>query len=128
MARDCLPERAIMANPKGVQSEVKTSTMSAELREAPVGDSPVLEVLAAGMSNTCILDTGSQVTLFSQSMFNWCVKTAVVKGAAEVPWLTLKAVNGFSLLYMGYVVLDFTVARLEVPQREMVIVEDQHLT
>ncbi|XP_048836044.1 uncharacterized protein LOC125711303 [Brienomyrus brachyistius] len=127
MVRSCPRGETTVVNSRGVQPEASMSTTPVGLREALVGESPVLEVLAAGRLVPCILDTGSQVTLFSRSIFNQCVKGIEVKGAAEVPWLALKAVNGLSLPYVGYVVLDFTVAGVEIPQRGVVIVEDQHL-
>ncbi|KAL2083788.1 hypothetical protein ACEWY4_021561 [Coilia grayii] len=97
------------------------------LREALVGDSPQVQVLAAGRPVSCIIDTGSQVTLFSKTLFERGVQGVKMRDAKELPWLTLKAVNGLKLPYVGYVILDFTVAGVVIPQRGVVIVEDQHL-
>ncbi|XP_072556808.1 uncharacterized protein [Paramormyrops kingsleyae] len=115
MARRCPEEGKMTASSWRVRPEVRPGTATiATLREALVGESPVLEVMAAGRPVPCILDTGSEVTLFSRSLFAQCVRGTEVKGAAEVPWLTLRAVNGLSLPYVGYAVLDFTVTGVEV--------------
>ncbi|XP_062380954.1 uncharacterized protein LOC134069109 [Sardina pilchardus] len=131
MRRECPDRRALPRDPpaesRAVRPLVEGEGVEPALREALVGDSPLVQVLAAGRPVSCIIDTGSQVTLFSKALFEKQVQGVEMRGAHEVPWLTLKAVNGLKLPYVGYVVLDFTVAGVVIPQRGVVIVEDQHL-
>lgn len=89
-----------------------------------VGRCPEVEVLIRGERVPCVLDTGSQVTLFSQSLFKRCFGEAVMLGAEDLSWLTLRAANGLQIPYIGYAVLDFTIGGIEVPGRGIVIVKD----
>ena len=79
------------------------------MRSALVGESPEVEVLVQGKRIPCILDTGSQVTLFSQGLFQHHLQGTEMKEVGDIPWLTLKAANGLALPYVGYTVLDFEV-------------------
>lgn len=65
----------------------------------------------------CIVDTGSQVTLFSCTVFERYVKGVEMQCAGEVPWLTIHAMNRLNLPYVGYAVMDFTVTGVMVPRR-----------
>ncbi|XP_041961524.1 uncharacterized protein LOC121719808 [Alosa sapidissima] len=65
MQRDCQPME--MTNTRRVADEGGPVTVP--MRAALVGESPEVEVLVQGRRVPCILDTGSQVTLFSQGLF-----------------------------------------------------------
>ncbi|XP_042563837.1 uncharacterized protein LOC122132932 isoform X2 [Clupea harengus] len=97
------------------------------MRSALVGESPEVEVLVQGKRIPCILDTGSQVTLFSQGLFQKHLQGTEMKEVGDIPWLTLKAANGLALPYVGYTVLDFEVGGVLVLGRGVVIVEDKYL-
>lgn len=131
MRRECPDRQQPARNPptfgRAVLPMAGGGNAEPTLREALVGDSPQVQVLAAGRPVSCIIDTGSQVTLFSKTLFEREVRGVEMRNAEELPWLTLKAVNGLKLPYVGYVILDFTVAGVVIPQRGVVIVEDQHL-
>lgn len=131
MRRECpdlrVSNRPDPADSCAVRPQVGAGEVEPALREALVGESPEIQVLAAGRPVPCIVDTGSQVTLFSLTVFERYVKGVAMRGAMEVPWLTLRAVNGLNIPYVGYAVMDFMVAGVLVPQRGVVIVEDQHL-
>lgn len=98
--------------------------MEALERPAVVGRCPEVEVLIRGNKVPCVLDTGSQVTLFGQSFFQQHVGKEVLQGAEELQWLTLRAANGLQIPFVGYAVLDFTIGGIEVPGRGVVIVKD----
>lgn len=53
----------------------------------------------------CYLDTGSQVTLFSESLCNELFKNKERGGVLS--WLRLRAVNALRIPYTGYIVADF---------------------
>lgn len=67
------------------------------MRTALVGESPEVEVLVQGRRVPCILDTGSQVTLFSEGLFRSHLQDAELKEVSDISWLTLKAANGLAL-------------------------------
>lgn len=64
------------------------------LKPALIGQCPEVEVVVQGTTIPCILDTGSQVTLFSRTLFQRYLCREEVHGAEETPWLTLRAANG----------------------------------
>ncbi|KAL6104682.1 uncharacterized protein ACO6RY_14356 [Pungitius sinensis] len=79
-------------------SSAAAGVTSTEGRDAParfalVGECPEVEVLVQGKLIPCILDTGSQVTLFSQSLFQRYLRGEGMKSAGEVSWLTLKPMD-----------------------------------
>lgn len=74
----------------------------------------------------CLVDTGSQVTLFTQSLCNELFDAPQLQ-EAKVPWLTLQGTNGLTIPYMGYVVVDFQVRGITVPGKGVVIVQDHCL-
>lgn len=74
-------------------AEEGTQTES-PLKPALIGQCPEVEVMVQGKNVPCILDTGSQVTLFSQSPFQKYVQQEPIHEAGEIPWLTLKAAKG----------------------------------
>ena len=67
----------------------------------------MVEVMVQGRLIPCILDTGSQGTLFSKALF----QDEPVMGASEISWLSLRAANGLQLPYVGYALLDFEVGQ-----------------
>jgi hypothetical protein len=83
-----------------------------------------VELTIHGVKIPCVLDTGSQVTLFSYSLFQRCVAPDLLQDPDRIPWLTLKAANGLRIPYIGYAVLDFAVGGIEVKDKGIVIVED----
>lgn len=97
------------------------------LKPALIGRCPEVEVMVQGTAIPCILDTGSQVTLFSRTLFRRYLCQEEVQGAEQIPWLTLRAANGLKLPYVGYAILDFEVGGVQVPGKGVVIVEDDCL-
>ena len=47
--------------------------------------------------------------------------------ASEVPWLTLRAANGLTIPYVGYILLDFEVGGVQLSDKGVVIVKDSCL-
>lgn len=89
-----------------------------------VGECPRVEVEANGKIISCVLDTGSQVTLVSKAFFTRHFGDIDMNCAHDSPWLTLRVVNGLQIPYVGYAVVDFAVGGINVPQKGMVVVED----
>lgn len=89
-----------------------------------IGECPAVEVTAEGVTIPCLLDTGSQVTLFSETFF----KKHFNKQAEEktkIEWLKLKAANGLRIPYVGYAMLDFQIGGIKIPDRGVLIVSDE---
>jgi len=74
-----------------------------------------------------VLDTGSQVTLLSQSLFRKHLGGTGVTEAAETPWLVLRAANGLEIPYVGYALVDCMVGSIHVPEKGVIIVNDECL-
>ncbi|KAG1933728.1 interleukin-1 receptor accessory protein-like 1-A [Pimephales promelas] len=89
-----------------------------------VGECPYVEVEANGKMISCVLDTGSQVTLVSKAFFIRHFGNIDMNCAHDSPWLTLRAVNGLQIPYVGYAIVDFAVGGVQIPQKGMVVVED----
>lgn len=92
--------------------------------EAVIGDCPNICVSIEGVELTGLLDTGSQVTLMQQSLFEQHFTPAKL---GEVPAVfQLRAANGLEIPYTSYAVLDFMIEGIEIPARGVVIVEDKN--
>lgn len=89
-----------------------------------VGQCPIVEVLVQGRIVPCIIDTGSQVTLFSQSLFQRHFSDDCIEDPSRISWLALRAANGLQIPYVGYAVLDFNIGGVEVKRKGVVIVQD----
>ncbi|XP_063075849.1 uncharacterized protein LOC134465891 isoform X1 [Engraulis encrasicolus] len=126
MLRDC--STRVSADQRRVSSPTDTpAPVESPAKAALVGECPEVEVLVQGKPIPCILDTGSQVTLFSQGLLKRHFGDVRMKDVAEVPWLTLKAANGLALPYVGYALLDFEVGGIRVPGKGVIVVEDRYL-
>lgn len=73
-----------------------------------------------------LLDTGSQVTLMRQSMFDEYFSRDRV--GREPLVFKLRAANGLDIPYTGYAVLDVDIDDVRVPGRGVVIIKDEHCT
>ena len=88
------------------------------------GDCPLVDVKVDDVDIKCLVDTGSQVTLFSESVCNELLKHKQLRGSEHLSWLTLRAANGLKIPYVGYLVGDFQVCGVRVPARGIVVVKD----
>lgn len=98
-----------------------------ETRHAIIGTCPGVEICVAGIKLPCLLDTGSQVTLFSESFFRKWLAKEQKRDPQDLGWLTLKAANGLQIPYTGYAILDFSVGGVTVPGKGVIIVTDECL-
>lgn len=71
-----------------------------------------------------LLDTGSQVTLMQQSLFEQNFTQAKQEGGPAV--FKLRAANGLEIPYISYAVFDVEVEGLKIPGRGVVSVNDVH--
>ena len=91
-----------------------------------IGQCPTIEVNIEGVHLKGLLDTGSQVTLMQQSLFDEYFSSA--KLGKSPLFFKLKAANGLAIPYTGYAVLDLELEEIKVPGRGIVIVKDEHCT
>lgn len=96
------------------------------LKDDWVGRCPTVEIQVSGVKIKCLVDTGSQVTLFSESLSRELFKDHRFQGA-EASRLTLRGANGLDIPYTGYVVVDFHIQAVPVQQQGVVIVKDHCL-
>ena len=73
-----------------------------------------------------LLDTGSQVTLMQQSIFDEHFSQA--KLGRTPLFFRLRAANGLDIPYTGYAILDVELEGINIPGRGVVIVKDEHCT
>jgi len=76
----------LITDPSNLQSKLKLTAAC-----------PQVTVKVDNTDVQCLLDTGSQVTLFSENLCNEEV----------LSWLKLRTANGLSIPYVGYIVTDF---------------------
>lgn len=107
----------------GVVKDLPTSS----LRPALIGECPGVEVDINGQLISCLLDTGSQVTLMSHSLFRQRLGEVGLESGDEPRWLTLKAANGLQIPYIGYALLDFKVGGVKLLNKGVIIVSDDCL-
>ncbi|KAG1940729.1 interleukin-1 receptor accessory protein-like 1-A [Pimephales promelas] len=95
-------------------------------RDDWVGHCPTVKIQVNGVEVACLVDTGSQVTLFSESLSRELFKGRRPQGA-ETSQLVLRGANGLDIPYTGYVIVDFHVQGVPVRQKGVVIVRDHCL-
>ena len=117
---------------------VKLERPVAEVREAGaqvgldganeqfIGQCPLIDVVMGGVPLRGLLDTGSQVTLMQQSLFDQHFSQNQM-GAGPLVF-KLRAANGLDIPYAGYAILDLMIEGIPVPGRGIVIVKDEHCT
>lgn len=108
--------------PKPITSEPET-----EAKSTFVGECPDVLIKINNQTIPFVLDTGSQVTLMSQSLFKKHLEGTGVADANTVPWLTLRAANGLKIPYTGYAIIDCVVGSVDIPGKGVIIVDDSCL-
>ncbi|MGL5209396.1 reverse transcriptase domain-containing protein [Cetobacterium sp.] len=122
--------RGFLGYPATVGQVVGTPLLDPQLPTTPnehlVGRCPVVAIQVNGRTVQCLLDTGSQVTLFAESLTRELFG-AQDRSMAEAPWLTLRGANGLDIPYVGYLVTDLEIHGVVVPQKGVVVVRDDCL-
>ena len=102
-----------------VNSCTKSESPPPEIVDRVIGTSPSVDVVMDGVVVPCLLDTGSMVTMITESFFKENVKFAELKQSSS--WLTLRAVNGLEIPYVGYIEFDMEVNGIKIPKRGVLI-------
>lgn len=95
-------------------------------RDSLIGHCPQVDVQVNDKNVRCLIDTGSQVTMFSESLCNELFGKSNQTGSG-MPWFTLRGANGLDISYIGYLVVNFKVKGVQVPEKWVVVVRDQCL-
>ena len=77
-----------------------------------------------GVEVPCLVDTGSNVTIITESFFREHFESKGESALKECGWLTLRAVNGMSMPYLGYLQLDVEIMGKVLPQCGVLVVHD----
>ena len=98
-----------------------------EATERLVGESPKVTVKMGGHPISCLLDTGSQVSMIRESPFQAWFGQKGVKLQDPSSWLTLTAANGQDIPYLGCVELDITIGSVTLRKCGIIVVKDHCL-
>lgn len=105
----------------GKPAEVKNCVIVSLTEPSFVGRCPEAEVTIKDKVITCIVDSGSQVTLFSYSLFQKFLSEEALGDAQDLYRLKLTAANGPQIPYVGYVVADMEPGRVKLLNKGIVI-------
>lgn len=95
-------------------------------RDSLIGHCPQVDVQVNDKNVRCLIDTGSQITMFSESLCNELFGKSNQTGSG-MPWFTLHGANGLDVSYIGYLIVNFKVKGVQVPEKGVVVVRDQCL-
>ncbi|XP_023816073.1 uncharacterized protein LOC111948248 [Oryzias latipes] len=113
--------------PRSQAASMPEASVQLEHRSALIGECPNVLLKINHQPIPFILDTGSQVTMLSQSLFDKHLKGTGVTSADTLPWLTLRAANGLKIPYRGYTIVDCVVGSIEVTGKGIIVVDDECL-
>lgn len=88
-----------------------------------VGHCPLVVIQVNAVKVRCLVETGSQVTLFSKSLVKELFSAQCLQ-EAEAPWFILRGANGLDISCIGYLVTDLEIHGITVPQKGVVFVRD----
>ena len=86
-----------------------------------VGKQPLVEAVIGGIKVPCLIDTGSQVSMVSESLFKTHLEPVMGTSPHDMGWLRLTAANGLGIPYIGIADLDVEVGGVLVKDRGVVI-------
>lgn len=119
--------QAVGAITQDKESTTRPTTRPEQPKSALVGECLDVVVKMNGCPIPFVLDTGSQVTLLSRSLFLKHLDGIGVTSAEKVPWLMLRAANGLKIPYVGYALVDCMIGNISVPEKGVIVVNDECL-
>lgn len=87
-----------------------------------LGKCPSVIVNMGGVNVPCLLDTGSMVTTVTESFFLAHFKPWGKERLNDYGWLQLRAANGLSIPFVGYLELDFVILGRHIRNKGVLIV------
>ncbi|KAJ8375774.1 hypothetical protein SKAU_G00063540 [Synaphobranchus kaupii] len=103
MSQPSAQEGAVKPQPLAMVGHVGRAKTGPEeqQREGLLGRCPQVAVEVGGWKFLCLLDTGSQITLFSEGYNLWFGEQPL-QNPAVLEWLFLRAENGLQIPFIGY--------------------------
>lgn len=83
-----------------------------------------VELVGLGITVSCLVDTGSEVSTITESFFEQHLKPLGAEILRNTQWLQLKAANGIDIPYVGYMQLDVKIGDTVFPTKGVLIVKD----
>lgn len=85
---------------------------------------PQLVVQVGGVSVACLIDTGSMVSTITESYFLKYFEPWGQERLKRCQWLQLRAANGLTIPYLGYIELDVEICGKVMPECGILVVKD----
>lgn len=105
----------------GVSGVATGKVFDSDLRARAVGPSPMLKAVIDGLEFDCLWDTGSQVSIMTESLYKDCF--AEDKNLIhEDQFVRLVAANGLEIPYVGYVVVDVGIEE-QIIQSQVILIQ-----
>ena len=93
-----------------------------------VGGTPTTTAKLAGVEVECLIDTGSMVTLLSETLYKQKLESVCGGVQCEKKMLTLRGANELEIPYLGYLELDVQVEGVTVPSCRVLVLKDTAAT
>ncbi|KAL7870272.1 hypothetical protein SRHO_G00077690 [Serrasalmus rhombeus] len=93
-----------------------------------VGECPMIQVSMDGVAVSCLLDTGSQVSMMRQDWFEEHFGKNGQRLRDTTSWLKLRAANGKEIPYLGYVTLQVDIAGVGLENVGVIVIRNSCLT
>ena len=90
--------------------------------ERAVGQCPEVNILIEGQSVRCLVDTGSQVTTITESLFNSLSDCILLKDVTK--WIKIIGANQIDIPCIGYTELDLTIGKVKLEKVGVIVVKD----
>ena len=89
-----------------------------------ISKAPIIEASVGGVTTRFLVNTGSQVSTITETFYH--THLAQNKNHLQNPknWLTIRAANGLTVPYVGYLELGIELCGLVVPKRGVLVVKD----
>lgn len=118
--------------PAGLQShdpggaQTGSDKVSDGLEDVPklISSCPHISVSMNGVTVRCLVDTGSMVSTITESLFLEQLAPLGEECLKACHWLKLRAANGLSIPYVGYLELDIGLCGKQMPRCGVLVVRD----
>ena len=103
-----------------VGSKVGSHGSAPDTLQRTVGPQPVVTATMGGVPVSCLVDSGSQVSMVDEGFFRQHLSQSFTRGAGS--WLRITAANGLSVPYAGMFVADVTLDGVTVGECGIIVV------
>jgi len=93
-----------------------------------VGGTPTMTAKMAGVEVECLVDTGSMVTLISETFYKEKLESVCGRVQGVGRMLTMRGANGLEIPYLRYLELDMKVGGVTIPNCGELVLKDTAAT